>query len=57
MSPQQYNDAKQEIHWDIAWQIFDETNEFNDVEKHIDLSCLEADDAIAITKQKIYDLA
>ena len=57
MSQQQYEDARQEIHWDIAWQIFDECNEFNDTEQHIDLNCLEVDDAIAITKQKIYDLA
>jgi hypothetical protein len=57
MSTQQYEDARQEIHWDIAWQIFDVTNEFNDVEQHIDLNCLELDDSIAITKQKIFDLA
>jgi uncharacterized protein YjaG (DUF416 family) len=50
MSSQQYEDARQEIHWDIAWQIFDVTNEFNDVEMHIDLNCLELDDAVAITK-------
>ena len=57
MSQQQYEDARQEIHWDIAWQIFDECNEFNDTEQHVDLNCLEVDDAIAITKQKIFDLA
>ena len=27
------------------------------MEKHIDLNCLELEDAVAITKQKIYDLA
>lgn len=57
MTPEQYNEARQEIHWDIAWQIFDEVNEYNDLEKYIDLNCLEIDDAIAISKQKIYDIA
>ena len=57
MDAQQYEEAKQEIHWDLAWQIFDEVNEYNDVEKYIDLHCLEADDAIAICKQKIFDIA
>ena len=57
MNQQMYEDARQEIHWDIAWQIFDECNEFNDTEQHIDLNCLEVDDAIAITKQKVFDLA
>jgi hypothetical protein len=32
-------------------------NEYNDLEKYIDLNCLEPDDAIAICKQKIYDIA
>ena len=50
MSQQQYEEARQEIHWDIAWQIFDATNEFNDVEQHLDLNCLEIEDGIAITK-------
>lgn len=26
MTKEQYQDAKQEIHWDVAWQIFDEVN-------------------------------
>lgn len=48
---------KQEAHWDIAWQIFDEVNKENDTERFIDLNCLELEDALAITKQKIYDAA
>jgi hypothetical protein len=28
---------KQEAHWDIAWQIFDEVNKENDTERFIDL--------------------
>ena len=57
MSQQQYSDAKQEVHWDVAWQKFDEVNEQNDTLKHIDLNCLSPDDAVAIMKQKIYDCA
>lgn len=52
-----FQEAKQELHWDIAWQIFDEVNEVNETEKQIDLACLECHDAIAICKQKIYDVA
>ena len=57
MTQEQYQEAKQEIHWDIAWQIFDEVNEYNDVEKFIDLNCLNQEDSIAISKQKLYDIA
>ena len=57
MSPQQYQEARQEIHWDIAWQVFDEVNEYNDVEKFIDLNCIEVEEAIAICKQKLFDVA
>ena len=57
MTPEQYEEAKQEIHWDIAWQVFDEVNEYNDTEKIIDLNCLDFDDSIAICKQKIFDIA
>ena len=49
--------AKQRVKFEVAWQIFDEINEENNQFKHIDLSCLDFDDAIAITKQKIFDLA
>ena len=57
MSQEQYEDAKQEIHWDVAWQVFDEVNDAKDTERYIDLHCQSVDDAIAICKQKIYDLA
>ena len=48
---------RQRIKFDVAWQIFDEINTLNDTDKHIDLSCLDYTDAIAITKQKIFELA
>lgn len=48
---------RQRIKFDVAWQIFDEINQENDTSKHIDLSCLDHTDAIAITKQKIFELA
>lgn len=48
---------KQQINYDIAWQIFDEVNKHFEVEKFIDLSCLDMIDAQAITKQKILDCA
>lgn len=57
MTQDQYQEARQEIHWDIAWQVFDEVNEYNDVSKFIDLNCIEVDEAIAICKQKLYDVA
>ena len=47
----------QKIKFDVAWKIYDEINERNETYKHIDLSCLDFNDALAITKQKIYDLA
>ena len=53
---EQYQEMKQQINYDIAWQIFDEVNQYNDTDKFIDLSCLNIDDAKAITKQKIYDV-
>ena len=48
---------KQQINYDIAWQIFDEVNQNVDVDRYIDLNCLDLIDAKAITKQKIYDCA
>jgi hypothetical protein len=45
------------IKLDVAWEIFEELNELNEQEKHIDLSCLDYSDALIIAKQKIYDLA
>ena len=47
----------QKIKFDVAWQIFDDVNYQNDTHQHIDLSCLDHPDALAITKQKIFDLA
>ena len=57
MPEQEYEYRKQEICQNVAWQIFEEVNEQNDTLRHIDVNCLEADDAIAIMKAKIYDLA
>lgn len=57
ISHKEYLDMKQQINYDIAWQIFDEVNNKNDVDRLIDLSCLDVMDAKAITKQKIYDVA
>ena len=37
--------------------IFAHVNQNNNTEQIIDLSCLDTQDAQAITKQKIYDLA
>lgn len=54
---EQYQEMKQQINYDIAWQIFDEVNQNNDPDKLIDLNCLDLADAKAITKQKIYDVA
>ena len=45
------------IEWDVAWRIFDHVNENNDSKKHIDLNCLDINEAISITKQQIYDVA
>ena len=39
------------IEWDVAWRIFDHVNENNDTKKHIDLNCLDINEAISITKQ------
>ena len=52
----QFQEMLQQINYDVAWQIFDEVNEYNDVEQIVDLNCLDIMDAQAITKQKIYDL-
>ena len=48
---------RQRIKFDVAWQIFDEVNRENDTLRHIDLSCLDFEDAIVISKQKIYEVA
>lgn len=57
----------QEIKWDIAWNLYDEVNDnitpykpsniSIDIVEEIDLHCLDIDEAKAITKQKIFDLA
>ena len=57
ISYDQFQEMLQQINYDVAWQIFDEVNEYNDVEQIVDLNCLDIMDAQAITKQKIYDLA
>ena len=41
---------RQRVKFDVAWQIFDEVNYYNDTYQHIELSCLDHTDAIAITK-------
>lgn len=49
--------AGDQIKQEVAWQIFEEVNQFNDTSRFIDLSCLESKDAMMIAKQKIIDLA
>ena len=39
------------IEWDIAWRIFDQVNVNNDLKKHIDLNCLDINEASSIIKQ------
>ena len=46
----------QQICHNVAWMVFAQVNQDNNTEQLIDLSCLETEDAQAITKQKIYDL-
>ena len=53
----QMEQIRQKVKVDVAWKIFEEINQINDQLKHIDLGCLDYEDAMAITKQKIYDLA
>jgi len=45
------------IEWDVAWRIFDHVNENNDTSRHIDLHCLDINEAESITKQQIYEAA
>lgn len=54
---EQYQEMKQQINYDIAWQIFDEVNQNVDIDRYIDLNCLDLIDAQAITRQKIFDVA
>ena len=53
----QLQDIKEQIDFDIAWNTFDEVNEFNDTEKLLDLNCLLPEDAIQIVKTKIFQQA
>ena len=41
---------KQQINYDIAWQIFDEVNAEHEVDRYVDLNCLDIIDAKAICK-------
>ena len=50
-------ETKEEIRWDIAWQIFDEVNEGLDTDLEVDLNCLDTEEACAIAKQAIFDVA
>lgn len=56
---QEYNDRKQEVRWEIAWDIFDAINERQglNTQFEIDLNELDVEEAQAISKQKIYDIA
>lgn len=47
---EQFQEMKQQINYDIAWQIFDEVNSEHDVDRYIDLNCLDIIDAKAICK-------
>lgn len=42
--------AGERIKLEVAWMIFNEVNRDNDVYKHIDLSCLDSNDAQIIAK-------
>lgn len=57
MSLEEYEQEKITIEWDVAWQIFDEINENNDITKHIDLNCLDINEAVNITKQQLFQIA
>lgn len=54
---EQLQDIKEQIDFDIAWNTFDEVNQFNDTEKLLDLNCLVPDDAVQIVKTKIFEQA
>ena len=41
----QYQEMKQQINYDIAWQTFDEVNKYFDIDKFVDLNCLDLIDA------------
>ena len=54
-----YYDRKEQVRWEIAWEIFDAVNERQglDTQFEIDLNELDAEEAQAICKQMIYDIA
>ena len=55
-SESQFQQKIQQICHNVAWMVFAQVNQDNNTEQLIDLSCLETQDAQAITKQKIYDM-
>jgi hypothetical protein len=42
---------------DVSLKIFEEVNKNNDTQKHIDLSCLDYEDGIKISKKMLKELA
>ena len=50
---------KEEIRWEFAWQVFDEVNQGLGLNNQfeVDLNGLVTEEALAICKQVIYDLA
>lgn len=54
---EQLQDIKEQIDFDISWNIFDEVNQYNDTEKVLDLNCLDPLDAQQILKTKIFENA
>ena len=57
MSEDEYYQLIQDVRWDIAWKIFDQVNKNLNTDMEINLNCLDIEEAIAICKQKIYDIA
>jgi len=47
----------EEINYKIAWEMFDEVNQFNDISKIIDLNCQSIEDAQMIISKRVYDIA
>ena len=48
---------QKQIRWDVAWQTFDQVNKDLHNGFEINLMCLDQEEALAIAKQKIYDVA
>ena len=57
ISEEEFEQMKEDVRWDIAWKIFDQINMSLNTDMEINLNCLDIDEAQAIAKQKIYDLA